>query len=203
MWAIKDNNGEVLTNKEEIVSRWREHFVILMNEENPRECRECDRRNTMMEEEVSREEVKRALMKMKRGKAVGPDGIPAEVWMMLGEMGLDFLVRLFNYLLNRKEMPKEWRSILVPVYKIKGDAQSCNNYWGIKLMAHTMKLWEKVVEQRLRRMMKIGFMPGKLTTDAIFALRILAEKYREKQGELHCIFIDLEKAYDWVPREEV
>ena len=75
------------------------------------------------EEEVSREEVKRALMKMKRGKAVGPDGIPVEVWTTLGEMGLDFLVRLFNYLLNGKEMLKEWRrSVLVPVYKNKGDA---------------------------------------------------------------------------------
>ena len=75
---------------------------------------------------------------MKRGKAVGPDGIPVEVWTRLGEMGLDFLVRLFNYLLNGKEMPKEWRrSVLVPVYKNKGDAQSCNNYRGIKLMAHT------------------------------------------------------------------
>ena len=59
VWTIKDNNREVLTNKEEIVSRWREYFVTLMNEENPREhreCdRECDRRNTTMEEEVSRE----------------------------------------------------------------------------------------------------------------------------------------------------
>ena len=94
-----------------------------------------------MEEEVSREEVKRALTKMKREKAVGPDGIPVEVWTTLGEMGLHILVRLFNYLLNRKEMPKEWRrSVLVPVYKNKGNAQSCNNYRGIKLMAHAMKL---------------------------------------------------------------
>ena len=68
VWAIKDNNGEVLTNKEEIVSRWRECFVTLMNEENPRERRECDRRITTMEEEVSREEeVKRALTKERKG----------------------------------------------------------------------------------------------------------------------------------------
>ena len=50
---------------------------------------------------------------------------------------------------------------------------------------------------------KFGFMPGKSATDAIFGLRILGEKYREGQKELHCVFIDLEKAYDTVPRDEV
>ena len=46
-------------------------------------------------------------------------------------------------------------------------------------------------------------MPGKITTDAVFALRVLMEKFREGQKELHCVFVDLEKAYDNVPREEV
>ena len=46
-------------------------------------------------------------------------------------------------------------------------------------------------------------MPGKGTTDAMLALRMLMEKYREGQRELHCIFVDLEKAYNRVPREEL
>ena len=46
-------------------------------------------------------------------------------------------------------------------------------------------------------------MPGKETTDAVFALRMLMEKYRESQRELHCVFVDLEKAYDSVPLEEL
>ncbi|KAM7373883.1 hypothetical protein PAMP_006573 [Pampus punctatissimus] len=43
----------------------------------------------------------------------------------------------------------------------------------------------------------------KETTDAVFALRMLIEKYREGQRELHCVFVDLEKDYDSVPREEL
>ena len=47
------------------------------------------------------------------------------------------------------------------------------------------------------------FLPRKSTTDTMFALRMLMEAYREGQKEFYCVFVDLEKAHDWVPREEL
>ena len=79
-------------------------------------------------------------------------------------------------------MPEEWRdSVLIPIFKNKGDVQSCSNYRGIKLISHTMKLWERVVERRLRSELtfseqQYGFMPGKSTTDALFALSVLMKR---------------------------
>ena len=50
---------------------------------------------------------------------------------------------------------------------------------------------------------QFGFVKGKSTTYAIFALKQLQERYREGQQDLHRVFIALEKAYDRVPREEL
>ena len=37
----------------------------------------------------------------------------------------------------------------------------------------------------------------------MFALRMLMKQYREGQRKLHCVLVDLEEAYDRVPREEL
>ena len=69
-----------------------------------------------------------------------------------------------------------------------------------------MKLWERIIDQRLRDIVRIsdgqfGFKPGVGTTDAIFVIRTLCEKYREGNKPLDMVFVDLEKVYDTVPRE--
>ncbi len=64
-------------------------------------------------------------------------------------------------------MPTESElSELVTIYKNKGDPMECGNYRGIKLLEHGMKILEKVVEKRLRRIakvddMQLGFSPKK------------------------------------------
>ena len=182
------------------------NFEKLMNEESRTEEAE------VFDEEVncfSRKEVKNALRRMKKGKAVGPDELPVEVWKCMKKIGIKFLTRLFNRLLMGERMPEEWRrSVLIPIYKNKGDAQCCGNYRRIKLMSDTMKVWERIIEASLRDRVEIskqqyGFMSEKGTTDAMFTLKMLMEKYKEGQRELQCVFVDLEKAYDSVLREEL
>ena len=68
-----------------------------------------------------------------------------------------------------------------------------------------MKIVEKVLERRVWRMVKVdevqfGFMPGKGTIDAVFFLRRLQEEYLEKEKKLYMCFVDLEKAFEKVPR---
>jgi len=94
----------------------------------------------------------------------------------------------------------------VCVYKGKGDALECGSYRGIKLLDHVMKVFERVLEERLRRKvsiddMQFGFRPGRGTTDAIFIIRQVQEKFLAKNKELWIAFVDLEKAFDRVPRE--
>ena len=67
-----------------------------------------------------------ALKRIKGGKAMGPDGIPIKVWRCLGDIAIVWLTKMFNNIFQSNKMPEEQRRrILVPIYKNKGDIQSC------------------------------------------------------------------------------
>lgn len=95
---------------------------------------------------------------------------------------------------------------MIPIFKGKEDVQEYGNYRGIKLTNLTMKILEKVIDLKIRGETSVlknqfGFMPGKSTTEPIFCVRKMIEKYREKKRKLCVIFIDLEKTYDSDPIE--
>ena len=72
--VIKDENSNEMVNLEAVLRRWKEYFEKLMNKENDREPRTEEAEVVNKEVNcVSREEVKNALRRMKKGKAVGRD----------------------------------------------------------------------------------------------------------------------------------
>ena len=105
-----------------------------------------------------------------------------EVWKCLGWFGVVTICKLFNSIMITETIPSAWRdSVLVPIFKEKGYIQEYNNYIGINLLTHTFKMWERVLDRRVRECTDIhesqfGFMPERSTTDAIFILKQTIEQ---------------------------
>jgi len=89
---------------------------------------------------------------------------------------------------------------MVYVYMGKRDALESGSSRGISLLEHALKILERIVEATVRRIVKMkdmqfGFMAGIGTTDAIFIVRQLQEKFLAKKKDLWMAFVDLEKAF--------
>ena len=134
-------------------------------------------------------EVAKQMKKMQNNKACGPDGAPTERLRLVYKIDPMLIGDKMNAALE-KGIPTVWMSILTPLYTGKGNVTECDNYRGINLMCHGMKLFERLVEDRLRHVIEIsgtqyGFQQGKSTTEPIFALRMMQGKHLEKRQDLH------------------
>ncbi|KAM9364970.1 cilia- and flagella-associated protein 43 [Pholidichthys leucotaenia] len=110
-------------------------------------------------------------------------------------------------IIAQKKIPDEWnKSYIINVFKDKGDSLDRSNYRVLKLIEHCLKVIERVMEKLLHLVvdideMQFGFVPDKGTNHAIFILCQIQEKHLDKGKHLYIAFVDLEKAFDWVPRE--
>ena len=82
---------------------------------------------------------------MKRHKAPGLSGLVAEMIQATGDIGTQWIVDLCNGILNEGCILEHWNSsVVLPIYKKKGDPIECASYRGIKLLEHAMKLVERI-----------------------------------------------------------
>ena len=196
---VKDNNGKILNEDDDIKKRWKDYFDCLLNNENKKKELPVMLPVEGPINEISETEVKIQPEKMKAHKATGPDQLPIEVVKLLKKRGISWMTACLNNIISDR-IPQEWReSVITPIYKEKGDPLECGDYRGIELLSHCLKLLERIIEQRIRGLVKIkenqyGFQKGKSTTEPMFCLRILQEKFRERSRDLHMVFVDLEKA---------
>ena len=90
--CIKDGTDRLLVKGDEIKGRWREYFDKLFNGENEGLSLELDNSfddtNRRFVRRTQEAEIGEALKRMKGGKAMGPDGIPIEVWRCLGDRAI-------------------------------------------------------------------------------------------------------------------
>ena len=129
-------------------------------------------------------------------------------WKGTGPWGvLPGTLRIFIW--KTCDIPPEWRrSIIVPLYKGKGDRRDCGNYRGISLLSVPGKIFARVLLDRIRphliqhqRPEQSGFTPKKSTVDRILALRVLIERRREFRKSFIGAYVDFRKAFDLVHRE--
>ena len=158
-------------------------------------------------EKVACNEIVEAMQRMKSEKATGPSEVSVEIIIASGEIGVKVMMELCQCVLDGRGMLDEWKtSVIVPIFKGKGDAISCGSYRGVKMLEHAMKIVERVPERRIQTLvnlneMQFGFMPRKETVDAIFIGRRMQEEYQKKNKKLYTCFVDKEKAFDRVPRK--
>ena len=146
--------------------------------------------------------VKKAISQMKAGKALGPSGIVVEIIRAVSDMGTSMIRDLAAAIIRDGKVPSDWeQNFIVCLHKGKGDALERGNYHSLKLTEQVMKVLERIVDSLIRQLVSIGdsqfgFVLGRGTTDAIFVVRQLQEKYLAANKRLYMAFIDLEKAFD-------
>ena len=118
---------------------------------------------------------------------------------------IDVLTEICNRIWRTGEWPTPWTQSLIISLPKMGTLQLFQNYRAISLISHSSKVMLKVILNRLKPQAEEiiaeeqpGFRAGRSTTEQIFNLIILCEKYLQHQQNVYRVFIDFKTAYDRV-----
>ena len=110
-------------------------------------------------------------------------------------------------------MPFSWAvGAITPLLKPGGNPSDCNSYRGITVGTLLAKLYATIVNTRLtawaeenclRAKGQAGFRKDHRTSDQLFIIRALIEQQRLAGTPLYVCFVDFQKAYDTVPRDQL
>ena len=127
----------------------------------------------------------------------------------MGQKGKAYLTGLFNKIWREERIPEEWEiGLILPIYK-SGNRTECGNYREITIIGKVTKLFEKILEKRLRSQVEgklhdaqSGFRPSRSTQDHIFTLKTIVSRSLDLGRNVYTAFLDMEKAFDRVPIQQ-
>ena len=203
LYSIKDSDGNILTDENEILSLCREYFEDLLNPVKA-STHDTHKATHLREEEVfTAAEVATLINGIKSGKAAGEDEIRPEMLKAMTGGGILWLTRVCQVVWKLGKIPRDWQTgVIIPIFK-KGDRKQCTNYRGISLLSLPRKVYAKCLEKKCRKIVEsklkdgqCSFRLGRSTMNQIFTLKQIFEKSWEYGKDLFACFVDLEKAYD-------
>jgi hypothetical protein len=153
--AINGKDGKLLTEPQEVMNRWKEYTEELYCRDSKPKMEELDVEN---EEDVEEDgmgptllesEIKEAIRAMKCGKAVGVDGIPAELLKMLDDEQIRSLEKLCQDMYEKGSWPEDFtKAIMIPLPK-KQNAVECSDHRTISLISHASKILLRILTKRI------------------------------------------------------
>jgi hypothetical protein len=124
-------------------------------------------------------EVEKAIKKMRDKKVTGDGGVPGDVLKLLGEDGFRVMTQLINNILENGEWPMDFTDVRMTALKKKPKATKCSDHQTISLIAHTAKTVARILRRRIKRKIQdvlgdqFRFRRGKGTRDANRMLKII------------------------------
>ena len=213
---VKNDAGEMSMSGDSKRKAWLEHYQRLLNAEFDWD------QNHLSDDlpvegppiPITIDMVKKTISQIKAGKAPGPLGIVVEMIRAVGDMGASMIRDLAAAIICDGKVPSDWeQSFIVCLYKVKGDANGKGYLPWSQVDRTGHESPGEDFDGLIRQVVSIhdsqfGFVPGGGTTDAIFVIRQLQEKYLAANKRLYMAFIDLEiidleKAFDRVPRKVI
>ena len=134
--CVRNDAGELSLSDEDKMKAWVEHYARLLNVEFEWSCDLLPEVSPVAgpPPSVSAVMIRKALSKMKIGKAAGPSGIIAEMLKASGEEGVELASQLAEAVFGSGEILKDWEeSFILNLFKGKGEALDRGNYRGLKL----------------------------------------------------------------------
>ena len=204
MNACKDSSGKLREGDDKILEHWARHFKIqFIKEYSEEESDEVYMTAEPFVKEPSQEEVEKAICNLKINNAPKEDVIIAELIKNASQELKKRLHALICKIWRDEKMPDDWKvGLIVPLFK-KGDKMKCENYQGITVLNDAHKILSSIVLKRLKEYVEeilgeyqCGFRPQRGTTDQIFIVRQILEKFYAHDIDLYLLFIDFKKAFD-------
>ena len=151
---------------------------------------------------LSMRELNLALKQLSRGKSPGPDNIPNEALIETNKDTRRIFLQVFNKIYADEEIPKTWcEGNIIKIYKGKGKKGKCSNERGITLSSNLGKLFERVINNRIKEVINMtpnqgGGIKGKSTSDHLIRITNFIKSNKAKKQKPILVFLDVTKAYD-------